>query len=153
MDINDDLNTVKYGQEVEQVTDESGRIMKHLHEMQVPATSRLPCVMGKDHRPVPRFTELHHVFPMYLQKRVWGAVRDQTKEPTCGNHHTLVHEAIDHYEGFGEWPKWCRGETRDMAERGWKMYVAALRERGSHQPLPATMLQPVDFDDSVEEKT
>lgn len=46
---------------------------------------------------VPASTELHHLFPLYLQKlaRVPEGAEDTERLPLCGSGHSDVHYAID----------------------------------------------------------
>ena len=62
----------------------------------------LPCKLYTHHAPRVVRTQGHHVFPMYLQRRVWGEVRDETLMWLCGTCHDSVHE----------WLGWLLGETR-----------------------------------------
>lgn len=52
--------------------------------------------------PIPSRTQGHHRYPMYLQRRVWGEVRDGTLAYLCGLCHDSVHDVIG----------WQLGETR-----------------------------------------
>jgi hypothetical protein len=60
----------------------------------VPAREQ-PCRMHRLHLPVPVASELHHPFPLYLQRRIWGEIRDLERIPLCGTGHSDVHYAID----------------------------------------------------------
>lgn len=61
------------------------------------------CVLHKRHDPDPASSELHHVFPLYLQKRKYGDVdpnrpataHDKERIPVCGTGHSDVHLDID----------------------------------------------------------
>jgi hypothetical protein len=65
------------------------------------ATDR-PCRLYAYHVPVVVQTEAHHRHPVYLQRRVWGEVRDHETLDLCGNCHSATHEAIG----------WLLGESR-----------------------------------------
>jgi hypothetical protein len=73
-----------------------------------PEVRRLPfgtvgCALHRRHDPDPAASELHHKFPLYLQKRVWPDVdpsrpstaHDRERVPVCGTGHSDVHLAID----------------------------------------------------------
>lgn len=65
------------------------------------------CGMHEDHGSAQVIRlELHHVFPQYLQRRVWGEALNNTKDPLCPNGHDTLHffiermvSAIDHDAG------------------------------------------------------
>jgi hypothetical protein len=61
---------------------------------QVPARDQ-PCSIHRIHLPTPVASELHHRFPLYLQRRAWGEIRDRDRVPLCGTGHSDVHFAID----------------------------------------------------------
>lgn len=65
------------------------------------ATSR-PCELYRWHAPPVVQTEGHHRLPQYLQRRLWGEVRDETLLWLCGNCHAATHE----------WIGWLLGESR-----------------------------------------
>lgn len=90
-----------------------------------------PCVLHKDHTPITVINELHHVFPKEWQNDIWGEVRDNTRVSICSTSHNSVHEALRIYERDGEWPGWCRGATRDLAEQ------AIIRRNAAQAALSA----------------
>lgn len=48
--------------------------------------------MYKDHGSArPAFTQGHHRWPVYLQNRLWGEVRDQSLIWLCGTCHDNLH--------------------------------------------------------------
>jgi hypothetical protein len=61
------------------------------------------CALHRRHDPDPASSELHHVFPLYLQARKWpdvdparpASARDRERVPLCGTGHSDVHLAID----------------------------------------------------------
>lgn len=61
------------------------------------------CVLHRTHAPTPASSELHHVFPLYLQARKFDDVdpnkpataHDKERVPVCGTGHSDVHLAID----------------------------------------------------------
>lgn len=65
--------------------------------------AKFPCVLHRNHRPVPSRSELHHRFPLYLQAKVWPDVdpsnpataHDKERIPVCEGGHTDVHVAIN----------------------------------------------------------
>ena len=85
-----------------------------------------PFTIHRVHVPVTIVNELHHVFPMEWQRDVWGEVRDQTKQSVCSTGHNNVHAALRFYDRYGEWPKWCRGKTRALANEAVKRRAAAI---------------------------
>lgn len=90
------------------------------------------CVGAKLHKPVPLITELHHVFPVYLQARVWADVdpaRPQTAHNKdrinlCGNCHASVHVLLDAMLAAKTLPKAPR-KLVTFAMRGLAAYHAA----------------------------
>lgn len=77
-----------------------------------------PCELYEHHAPRVVQTEGHHRAPMYLQRRLWGEVRDHTLMWLCGNCHAAVHE----------WVGWLLGESRrPNPEPGWKAKAEARR--------------------------
>lgn len=44
--------------------------------------------------PVPSRTQGHHRYPVYLQERLWGEVRETELLWLCGTCHDNVHEAL-----------------------------------------------------------
>lgn len=87
----------------------------------------LPCEIHDLHRPVTVINELHHIFPQYLQKEVWGEVRDQRMVSLCATGHNTVTYAWQLFTRKGYWPRFCIGRTRDVCELGWARYQEALK--------------------------
>lgn len=85
-----------------------------------------PCGLHTFHSPITVQNELHHPFSQYLQRRVWGEVRDHRLVSLCGTGHNTVHVALRYFEKFHMWPDWCVGRTRDLAAYGWGLYGEAL---------------------------
>lgn len=55
-----------------------------------------PCALYRDHgSAVPIRTQGHHRKPAYLQRRVWGEVRDNELLWLCGTCHDSVHAWLD----------------------------------------------------------
>lgn len=51
-----------------------------------------PCALYADHgSSVPVITQGHHVYPVYLQNRVYGRIQDPTLVFLCGTCHDSVH--------------------------------------------------------------
>lgn len=61
-----------------------------------------PCQLVGYHAPTVVRTQGHHRRPQYLQRRVWGEVRDQSILWVCGSCHDSIHE----------WIGWLLGESR-----------------------------------------
>ncbi len=89
---------------------------RDLHSVAAIPHAPAPCVLHATHEPVTILNELHHVFPEYLQKQVWGSTRDTEKRPICATAHNSVHVAITEYLRTSVWPRWCVGKTRDLCE-------------------------------------
>lgn len=51
------------------------------------------CAIHRIHLPRPAGAEMHHVFPLFLQRRVRAT--DNERVPLCGTGHSDVHYAID----------------------------------------------------------
>lgn len=60
-----------------------------------------PCSLYAYHAPAVTRTQGHHVYPLYLQRRL-GVVNDEIRW-LCGNCHDSVHE----------WLSWLLGEARE----------------------------------------
>lgn len=71
-----------------------------------------PCELHRSHSPVVVRTQGHHVFPMYLQRRVYaGVVRLDDLLWLCGTGHDSLHA----------WLGWALGETyRPDVRPGWQ---------------------------------
>lgn len=61
-----------------------------------------PCELYLDHGSArPAFTQGHHRFPEYLQKRLWGEIRNKEIIWMCGTCHDNLHGWL--YMLMGEW--------------------------------------------------
>lgn len=89
-----------------------------------------PCTLHKVHTPPTVINEGHHIFPEYLQARVWGETRDKRKQVICATTHNSVHHAIDTFLRHGVWPKEVRGSARALAKLGIQRYNEALAAKG-----------------------
>lgn len=73
--------------------------MTEILQLPVPSTASAadkPCVMYRDHgSSFPVRTQGHHRYPQYLQKRLWGEVRDNTLIWLCGTCHDSIHAWLD----------------------------------------------------------
>lgn len=85
-----------------------------------------PCELHTSHSPITIVNERHHIFPLYLQTRVWGEVQDQRKMVICSTAHNTVHFAIEYYFKNNKWPVNVVGKTRDLAELAITRYQEAL---------------------------
>lgn len=79
-------------------------------------TTSEPCVLHDYHRPLSVVNELHHPFPQEWQRELWGEVRDDRRVSICATGHNNVHAALSWHAAYGEWPRWCVGNTRDLCE-------------------------------------
>ncbi len=93
------------------------------------------CVAHRIHLPRPVLAELHHLFPLYLQHRVWASVdpmrpstaRVTERVPICPTGHSDVHAALDALLLGSKVPRGVgRGELA-LAKRAMEMYERALR--------------------------
>jgi len=90
------------------------------------------CIGAKVHRPKPLITEQHHIFPVYLQARVWSDVdparpataHTKDKVMLCGNCHATVHMVLDALLRDEVPPKAPR-KLVAIAKSGWDIYRAA----------------------------
>lgn len=96
------------------------------------AFASFPCVGAGRHRPVPLITEQHHVFPLYLQARIWTDV-DATRPSTahvkefanvCGNCHATVHVVLAAMLARTTPPAGVARKLVAIARRGFDAYVA-----------------------------
>ena len=90
--------------------------------------SQEPCWLHLNHHPITVFNERHHVFPEYLQRRVYGRTLDQEKRSICSTGHNTVHGAITYFLDNGTWPKYARGKTRELAQEAITRYQSALNK-------------------------
>jgi hypothetical protein len=88
----------------------------------------------------PIYLQSHHVFPKYLQKRVYGddTVRDNTRADVCGSAHDTVHFFIDHFDDGEVTPRVTVPEQYrafsgewHLAVEGWQRYEAVRAESTS----------------------
>lgn len=95
--------------------------------------ARAGCIGAKMHHPVPLITEEHHVFPLFLQARVFPDVdpdrpstaHDRTRVNLCGNCHATVHVVIGAImAGHGDLPK-CPRILRKLARQAVDMFQNA----------------------------
>lgn len=90
-----------------------------------------PCELYLDHgssRPV--ITQGHHVFPVYLQNRVYGHIRDGKLAYLCGTCHDSVHAWLYYLLGERKVPlSTVPNRAKAMAE-----VAAAWYERTQVQP-------------------
>lgn len=99
-----------------------------------------PCAIHSMHGPKPRITQLHHVFPIELQKRVWpdadrdGPLRAKLVLPVCGTGHDNIHALIRLLEQHdGRWPLHA-AQGRDRTERWLARYALAELARARLDP-------------------
>jgi len=93
------------------------------------------CVGAKVHRPIPLITEQHHVFPVYLQARVWDDVDParpstahvQEKALVCGNCHATIHVVITALIQGHQPPARVATKLMELAHRGMQLYGEALK--------------------------
>ena len=71
----------------------------------------------------PASSELHHVFPLYLQKRV-GA-KDPERVPVCGSGHSDVHLAIDAILAGKKMPRGVGISERALAKEAIRRFTKA----------------------------
>lgn len=59
-----------------------------------------PCSMYLDHGSSPPIrTQGHHIYPEYLQRRLWGKVSLTERIWLCGTCHDSIHAWLDHLLG------------------------------------------------------
>lgn len=81
---------------------------------------------------VPSFTQLHHLRPEFLQKALWGEVRDQARAPLCGTCHDNLHGWL--YWLLGRWPRpqlLPPPRARAAAQAAFDWYTDAARAEGA----------------------
>lgn len=92
-----------------------------------------PCIVHKAHSPKQAISQLHHVFPIYLQQKVWP---DATREhphvplliPVCGTGHDTIHYFIDLIQAAKDLPggRWN--------EKGWAIKAVMMFEKALANP-------------------
>lgn len=95
------------------------------------------CVGAKIHRPKPLVSELHHVFPLYLQARVWDDVNpdrpstahDTERVALCGNCHSTVHTVITDLVASRQAPPRVAPKLMAIAAEALELYRKAITER------------------------
>jgi hypothetical protein len=86
-------------------------------------THKCQCVAS--HSPIPLTTEGHHVLPQEWQKELRGSVFDQRLIWLCGTTHNNIHVYLNLLRDGKPLPATARGYTRQMAEEGYRRYIAA----------------------------
>lgn len=92
------------------------------------ATAR-PCELYAYHAPTVTRTQGHHIFPVYLQNRVYGRIVLPDLIWLCGNCHDSTHE----------WLSWLLGDARHpdpvpppraraLAQKAFDWYTTATKE-------------------------
>ena len=77
--------------------------------------------------PYPSRTQGHHLYPVYLQKRLWGEVRLHDRVWACGLCHDSIHDWIDWQLGEARQPLPHPGRNhRRYAEMALEWYRAEL---------------------------
>jgi hypothetical protein len=104
----------------------------YVPELRTASAVERPCALRQYHSPMPVVTQGHHRHPVYLQNRIYGAIRDPELLWLCGSDHDAVHA----------WLYWLLEErARPTVDPGWMVkkealttyewYVAAtLKKRG-----------------------
>lgn len=106
--------------------------------LRVPATE-VPCGLHthtSGERPAS--TELHHIFPLELQKKIWkdvdrdraATIRDRERTPTCGSGHSDVHLAIEHLMHGKRMPRGIGPKELALAKEALERYDLALLPKG-----------------------
>lgn len=91
-------------------------------------TSR-PCTLHRVHKPKSWVQEKHHIFPEYLQRKVWGETRDRETADICSTSHNTIHMIIERLERNGTIPKRVGRSDRALALEGWRRYQKAIADK------------------------
>lgn len=89
----------------------------------------LPCTLHRVHSPKSFVQERHHVFPEYLQKRVWGSTVDRELRDICSTSHNTIHWILQSLERNGTVPKGVGRADRALALEGWRRFQKAIAEK------------------------
>lgn len=94
--------------------------------LEAQATER-PCELHRSHSPVVVRTQGHHIFPVYLQKKVYnGRILHQDLLWLCGTGHDSLHAWLGYALGESYRPEQRVGwETTHQVERVVEWYRAA----------------------------
>lgn len=113
--------------------------------LRVPATE-IPCGLhAHTSGERPASTELHHVFPLELQKRIWkdvdrdhvATIRDRERTPTCGSGHSDVHLAIEHLMSGRRMPRGIGPKELALAKEALERYDLARNAKSGARKAPA----------------
>lgn len=89
------------------------------------ATER-PCELHKNHSPVVVRTQGHHIFPQYLQIKVYGKVLHEELLWLCGTDHDSLHAWLSYALGESYKPEQPVGyATQAQVERVLEWYRSA----------------------------
>lgn len=80
------------------------------------------CVLHRLHLPRSSQTHMHHVFPMFMQLRKWGEVRDRRLARLCPTGHTDVHAALDALIAMRPVPSGVGRKELDMAREAMRLF-------------------------------
>jgi hypothetical protein len=108
------------------------------------------CSIHKTHKPTPNSSELHHVFPLGLQAKVWADVdndrpstaHDRDRVPLCGTGHTDVHVAIDALLAGRAKPRGIGVTELALAKEAVRLYNAARPQVADIEPAPEPEREP-----------
>lgn len=87
-----------------------------------------PCVLHDFHSPITVINEEHHPFPQAWQRKLWGETVEDDTVSICATAHNSVHAAINHKVKYGDFPGWCRGKTRDLAQQAFDRFERAKEQ-------------------------
>lgn len=89
-----------------------------------------PCALYGYHAPRPARTQGHHRHPQYLQKRIYGEVRDNETLWVCGTCHDNIHEWLYFLLGEAREPNPHPGrKAKAEAQKSYDWYKA-VEEKG-----------------------
>lgn len=97
-------------------------------EPRTAAAADRPCELYVDHGSArPSVTQGHHVFPVYLQNRIYGRITIPTLAYLCGTCHDNVHAVLYALMGERRLPDpMPPARARAMAQRAFDWYTEAV---------------------------
>lgn len=96
-------------------------------EPQTAQADEHPCELYKTHSPVVCRTQGHHIYPVYLQNRVYGKITIPTLMWLCGGCHDSTHTWLDWLLGEARKPSVLPSlRARKLAQSTYDWFTAAM---------------------------
>lgn len=86
-----------------------------------------PCSLVDYHAPTPVMTEYHHSKPVYLQNRLYGAIRYPADTWVCSNCHDAIHAWLYWLMGERKQPPHIGRAAKAEAQRTYEWFMSESR--------------------------